>query len=65
MEPMTLGPLKSFTRTRIPAEFPFCNRLIDSSKILINDSARPKIEVTYFRVPHLSFGEADIETARA
>ena len=62
---MTLGPLKSFTRGRIPDEFAFCDRLIDSSKILINDSARPQIEVTYFRVPHLSFGEADIETTRA
>ncbi len=56
---------KSFLGNRIASEFPFRDRLIDSSKILINDSARPQIEMTHFRVPHLSFGEADIKTTRA
>lgn len=56
MEPMALRARKSFPRSRIPAEFAFHDRLIDSSEILINDSARPQIEMTYFRVPHLSFG---------
>ena len=65
MEPMASRARKSFPRDRIPTEVPFRERLIDSSKILINNSARPQVEMTYFRVPHLSFGEADIETTRA
>ena len=65
MEPMAARARKSFLGDRIPSEFAFRDRLIDSSKILINDSARPQVEMTYFRVPHLAFGEADIETTRA
>ena len=65
MEPMALHAGKGLSRSRIPAEFAFRDRLIDSSKILINDSARAQVEMTYLRVPHLSFGEADIETTRA
>jgi hypothetical protein len=65
MEPMASRARKSLSHSRIPAEFTFRDRLIDSSKILINDPARPQVEVTYFRIPHLSFREADIETTRA
>ena len=65
MEPMAPRAPKSFPGGRIPTEFAFRDRLINSSKILINDSARPQVEMTYFRVSHLSFREADIETTRA
>jgi hypothetical protein len=65
MEPMTTRARKNFPRSRIPAEFAIRDRLVDSSKILINDPACPQVEMAYFRVPHLSFGEANVETARA
>ena len=65
MEPMAAGARKSFLRDRIAGEFAFRDRLIDSSKILINDSAGPEIEMAYFGVPHLALRQADIETARA
>ena len=62
---MAAGARKDFLCDRIASEFAFRDRLVDSSKILINDPACPQVEMTYFRVPHLSFGKADIETTRA
>ena len=64
MELMASRAHKSFPRSGIPSEFAFRNRFIDSSKILMNDPACPKVEMTYFRVSHLSFRETDIETTR-
>jgi hypothetical protein len=65
MEAVAPRARESFLRDGIAAKFAFRDRLINSSKILINDPARAQIEMTYFRVPHLSFGKANIETARA
>ena len=65
MEPMATGARENFLRDGISGELAFHDRLINSSKILINDSTGPQVKVTNLRVAHLAFGEADVEAARA
>lgn len=48
VEPMAAGARKSVLGDRIASEFPFRDRLVDSSEILINDSARPEVEMAHF-----------------
>ena len=50
---------------RVLCERAFGDGFVDARKVLIHDAAGAEIQVTDFRVAHLSIGQADIETRGA
>src|SRR6266404_4055359 len=54
-----------FLGDAIVCKLTLCNRPIDASQVLINDSTGAQIEMAYFRVAHLSLRQTDIGPARA
>ena len=51
-----------FFQHRILRQVSLADLLIDSCKVLIHDPAAADIQVTHFRIPHLSFREADCQS---
>src|SRR5712692_3806174 len=65
MKPMVPRRSERFLGDAIVCELAVRDRLIDASQVLINDSARAQIEMAHFGVAHLSFRQADIDSAGA
>src|SRR4051794_14840681 len=64
METMSAGLRKYLLRDRIPIEFAFRDRLVDSGEVLINDSTGAEIQMAHFGISHLSARQSDIKSAR-
>ena len=56
---------KSVLQNTIVFQFGVADGLINTSEILINDPASPKIKVTNLRIPHLSLWEPHVHAAGA
>ena len=56
--------LNNFLEHWITVESAILNGEIDAGELLIDDSTCAEIEMSYFGIPHLAFGQADLESAR-
>src|SRR6266705_1856915 len=65
MKPVLARRGECFLRDAIMRELAVRNRFVNPSEILINDSAGAEIQMTDFRIAHLSVGQTDIGSARA
>ncbi len=65
MQPLALCARERFLQNRIFFQLAIRDRFVDASQILINNPASAEIQVADFGVAHLSFGQSDIEAARA
>ena len=65
MEPMRARLREAFLQHRITRQFSLRDRLINSSQVLINDSAGAEIQMAHFGIAHLSFRQTDIQPAGA
>jgi hypothetical protein len=64
VEAVAMGGLDNFFEDRITVEIAILNGEINSGEFLIDDATCAKIEMSYFGIPHLAFGQADLESAR-
>src|SRR5712691_3276667 len=65
MKPMVPRRSERFLGDAIVCELTLRDRLIDASQVLINNSTGAQIEMAHFGVAHLSFRQADIDSAGA
>ena len=56
--------MENFLKARVTVESAILNGEIDAGEFLIDDATCAEIEMSYFRIPHLAFGQADLESAR-
>ena len=59
-----MGGLDNFLEDRITVESAILDGEIDAGELLIDDATCAEIEMSYFGIPHLAFGQADLESAR-
>ena len=64
VETVAMRGLDNFLEDRITVESAILNGEIDAGELLIDDATCAEIEMSYFRIPHLAFGQADLESAR-
>jgi hypothetical protein len=64
VEAVAMRGLENFLKDRVTVESAILNGEIDTGEFLIDDATCAEIKMTYFGIPHLAFGQADLESAR-
>ena len=64
VEAVAMRGLENFLKDRVTVESAILNGEIDAGELLIDDATCAEIEMSYFGIPHLAFGQADLESAR-
>jgi hypothetical protein len=63
MQPCFLGLSESILDCLITRQLAFFNRFVYSGKVLVNDSARSKVQVANLGITHLTGRQADVQAA--
>ena len=63
VETMVTDCMEGFLQVRVLSQLAFQNREIDAGEFLIDGTTCSEIEVSDFRISHLSLGESDDEPA--
>ena len=64
VESVAMGCLENFLKNGITFESVILDGEINAGELLIDDATCAEIKMTYFGIPHLAFGQADLESAR-